>query len=179
MASCPKNRSAGQRCSCNRREMKIGRACIPCSPGPSTTRQIVHVPAGIRVGSGAAVHRTTPGIRIKVRSGSLGSLAVVVVQEPAETFASMHCALEDRRSWVRTDQCLLQTWVVALGMIMRDEFGSRFPHRPFAEPDHPLPAGFLDGPYQPLGVGVQIGTPRRATSRRPPRHRRASARTRR
>ena len=57
-------------------------------------------------------------------------------------------------SWVRTDQCILQTLVVALGMIMRDEFGNRFPHRPFAEQDHPLQAGFLDGPYEPFGVGV-------------------------
>src|SRR5215469_738541 len=68
-------------------------------------------------------------------------------------------------SWVRTDQCIVQTLVVALAMIMRDEFGSRFPHPGLAEQDHPLQAGFLDGPYKPLGVGVQIGTPRRQLHR--------------
>ena len=57
-------------------------------------------------------------------------------------------------SWVRTDQCIVQTLVVALAMIMRDEFGSRFPHPGLAEQDHPLQAGFLDGPYKPFGVGV-------------------------
>ena len=96
-------------------------------------------PTGIMVGSDATVHRTTAGIRIRF-GVILGSLAVVVVQEPAETFASMHLAFDDR-------QCILQTLGVALGMIMRDEFGSGFPHRTFAEQDHPLQAGFLDGPY--------------------------------
>jgi hypothetical protein len=39
---------------------------------------------------------------------------------------------------------------------MRDEFGSRFPHRALAKQDHPLQAGFLDRPYKPLGVGVAV-----------------------
>jgi hypothetical protein len=51
--------------------------------------------------------------------------------------------------------------VVALGLVMREEFGSRFPHRALAEQDHPLQAGLLDSPYKPFGVGVPIGTPRR------------------
>ena len=43
---------------------------------------------------------------------------------------------------------------------MRDEFSSRFPHRPLAEQDHPLQAGFLDRAYKPFSVRVQIGTAR-------------------
>jgi hypothetical protein len=59
-----------------------------------------------------------------------------------------------------TDQCIGQTLVVALAMVMRHEFSTRFPHRALAEQDHPLQAGFLDRPYKPFRLGVQIGTAR-------------------
>ena len=68
----------------------------------------------------------------------------------------MHSAFHDRMPRVRTDPCIIQTLVVALGMVMRDEFGSRFPHRALAKQDHPLQAGFLDRPYKPFGVGVAV-----------------------
>lgn len=59
-----------------------------------------------------------------------------------------------------TDQCIGQTLVVALVVVMRHEFSSRFPHRALAEQDHPLQAGFFDRPYKPFCIGVQIGTAR-------------------
>src|ERR1700733_4170986 len=52
------------------------------------------------------------------------------------------------------------TLVVALAVVMRHEFSSRFPHRALAEQDHPLQAGFFDRPYKPFCIGVQIGTAR-------------------
>ena len=54
-----------------------------------------------------------------------------------------------------TDQCIVQTLVVALAMVMRHEFSSRFPHRALAEQDHPLQTRFLDRPYKPFRVRVQ------------------------
>jgi len=39
---------------------------------------------------------------------------------------------------------------------MRDEFSSRFPHRPLAEQDHPLQAGFLDRSYKPFRERVIV-----------------------
>jgi hypothetical protein len=49
----------------------------------------------------------------------------------------MHFAFGDRMPSVRTDQIDVQTLVMALTMVMRHEFGSRFPHRPLTEQDHP------------------------------------------
>src|SRR6516225_5803582 len=89
-----------------------------------------------------------------------GSLAVVVVQPPAETFPPMHFAFAARMLRLETDQCIVQTLVVALAMVMRHEFSSRFPHRALAKQDHPLQTRFLDRAYKPFRVRVQIGTAR-------------------
>src|SRR5499427_802583 len=61
---------------------------------------------------------------------------------------------------LRTDQCIVQTLVVALAMVMRHEFSSRFPDGALTEQDHPLQTRFLDRPYKPFRVRVQIGTAR-------------------
>src|SRR5262249_18152573 len=55
-----------------------------------------------------------------------------------------------------TDQCIVQTLMIALVMIMRYEFSSRFPHRSLAEQDHPLQAGSLDRAYKPFRVRVKL-----------------------
>ena len=89
-----------------------------------------------------------------------GSLAVVVVQQPAETFPPMHFAFAARMLRLGTDQRIVQPLVVALAMVMRHEFSSRFPHRALTEQDHPLQTRFLDRPYKPFRVRVQIGTAR-------------------
>ena len=68
------------------------------------------------------MHSTTHH-QIKVRS-DLGSLAVIIVQQPTATFPSMHFAFTARTLRLGTDQCIVQTLVVALAMVLRDEFSS-------------------------------------------------------
>src|SRR6516164_11008083 len=104
-----------------------------------------------------------------------GSMAVVVVQEPAETFPPMHFAFVACMLRLGTDPCIVQTLVVALAMVMRHEFSSRFPHRPLAEQDHPLQTRFLDRAYKPFSMRVQIGTARWKLHRGNTRFRKACA----
>ena len=75
----------------------------------------------------------------------------------------MHFACGDRMPRVRTDQCIVQTLVIALAMIMRDELGSRFAYRTLAEQDHPLQTRFLDRPHKPFSVGMRGGSFTEAT----------------
>jgi hypothetical protein len=42
-------------------------------------------------------------------------------------------------------------------MVVRDEFGGRFPHRPLAQQDHPLQAGFLNSPYNRSAWAFKLG----------------------
>jgi hypothetical protein len=44
----------------------------------------------------------------------------------------MHFAFSARMLRLGTDQCIVQTVMVVLAMVMPDETSSRFPHRPFA-----------------------------------------------
>src|ERR1700720_3955451 len=132
----------------------------PCSVVDQFPRWIVHQQSRLECSEfryDGAWDTTCPGKGSEYFSGSFG---VLVVQHPAETFPPMHFTLGARTLRLGTDQCIGQTLVVALAMVMRHEFSTRFPHRALAEQDHPLQAGFLDRPYKPFRVGVQIGTPR-------------------
>src|SRR5262249_12564700 len=110
-------------------------------------------PDWIVASSGATVHWTRIGQHASSRSkvgailrqpcGSSSSAARV-------TFPPMHFAFCARMLRLGTDQCIIQTLVVALVTVMRHEFRSRFPHRPLAEQDHPLQTGFLDRTYKPF-----------------------------
>src|SRR5215472_2140411 len=68
----------------------------------------------------------------------LGSLAVVVVQQPTDAFPPLYFANAACMLRLGTDQCVVQTLVVALTMVMHHEFNSRFPHRALTEQDHPV-----------------------------------------
>jgi hypothetical protein len=60
----------------------------------------------------------------------------------------MHFAFVTRMLRLGTDQCIVQTLVVALAMVMRHQFSSRFPHRALPEQDHPLQTRLLNRPYR-------------------------------
>jgi hypothetical protein len=57
---------------------------------------------------------------------------------------------------IRDDQTVLKTLVVALEVIVGNEFVDRLPQRTLSEQDHPLQAGFFDRPDKPFRVGIQI-----------------------
>src|SRR6266478_2257388 len=103
---------------------------------------------------GHHVSRSKVGVILRQPCGSSS-------QQPAETFPPMHFALGARMLRLGTYQCIGQTLVVALAMVMRHEFSTRFPHRALAEQDHPLQAGFLDRPCFLLpGAPPDLRSPR-------------------
>ena len=57
---------------------------------------------------------------------------------------------------IRQDQPIAETLVVALAMIMHNEFVNRFAQCAFTEENHALQAGFLDAAYKSLRMGVQV-----------------------
>jgi len=62
---------------------------------------------------------------------------------------------------IRQDQPIAETLVVALAMIMHNEFLNRFAQCAFTEENHAFQAGFLDAAYKSLRMGVQIRRMRR------------------
>ena len=103
--------------------------------------------------SGTTVHRIARAVWVKVG---------LILRQPCGSNSSnarrdaraAGFVLQRPHASVGTDQCIVQTLVVAFAMVMRNELGCRFPHRPLAEQNHPLQARFLDRPYKPFGVGV-------------------------
>jgi hypothetical protein len=59
---------------------------------------------------------------IKGRSDSQAALVVVIIQQPAETFPPMHFAFAARMLRLGTYQCIVQTLVVALAMVICSAF---------------------------------------------------------
>ena len=57
------------------------------------------------------------------------------------------------------DQLIVDPLVISLPVMMRGVLTSRLPKRPFSKEDHPVEALILDGPDEPLGMGVQIRRP--------------------
>ena len=67
---------------------------------------------------------------------------------------------------VQGDQSVTQPLVITFEMIVRDELGSRFSNRCFAEQDHPFKTRLFDAPHESFSVSIQIRASRRDPNRR-------------
>ena len=93
--------------------------------------------------------------RGKHRRRSRGG-SVVILQQSTEPLTRQNAPVADRprRHW--HDQLIAQTLMIPFVMIVLDEFGDGSPERPFTDENHPVQAGFLDRPYEPLRVRIEI-----------------------
>jgi len=90
----------------------------------------------------------------------LRGLAVVELEQAAESLTTLHLACSDhRRLW--RDALVAQTLVRPFFMIMVDKFSYGRPEMPFAQKHHSVQALGLGGLDKPFGKRIQIGTPRR------------------
>jgi hypothetical protein len=55
------------------------------------------------------------------------------------------------------DQLIAKALVIALSMIVDDEFGDSLTQRRLPDEDHPIQAFFLDRAHEALGIRIQIG----------------------
>jgi hypothetical protein len=85
-----------------------------------------------------------------------GSLTIVVIQHSASPLAALNRSTVHGTRLCRYDQAIPQPLVVPLVVIVHYEFVEGLSQRAFFEQDHPLQAGFLDGPDEVLGVGIVV-----------------------
>jgi hypothetical protein len=101
----------------------------------------------------------------ETRSVRLRGLAMVELEQAAESLTTLHRARSDRgRLW--RDELVAQTLVRPFFMIMVDKLLYGRPEMPFAEQYHSVQALGLDGLDEPFGKRVQIWTARRQDQRR-------------
>ena len=86
-----------------------------------------------------------------------GRLTIVVIQHSAQPLAAADGSNATDACVILYDQPVAQSLVVALPMIVLNDFVEGLPQGTFPEQDHPFQAGLFDGSDEPLGVGIQIG----------------------
>src|SRR6202521_3725299 len=96
----------------------------------------------------------------KTRPIGLRGLAVVELEQAAESRTARDRACADRRSLGR-NELVAQTLVRPLLVIVLDECSYGSPEVPFTQWHDPVQALGFGGPHKPLGERVQIGTPGR------------------
>ena len=85
--------------------------------------------------------------------------SVVVIQQSAQTLPSFHCPTLSDMGWVRADQLVLDTLMVAFDMIVRGEFGCGATERALTKQNQAVQARFFNRAHETLGVGIQVRTP--------------------
>jgi hypothetical protein len=83
-----------------------------------------------------------------------------MVQQPAQSLASSDGSIVVLRRWRRDDQSVVEGLMVALKVIVLDEFSDCAAQVPLAEQHELVQALALDRQHEPLGVSVQIRTAR-------------------
>jgi hypothetical protein len=89
-----------------------------------------------------------------------GCLSIIVVQPSAQPLPTLNRSTAAAVS-LPHNQPVAQSLVVPLAMVMLNKFVDGLPQGAFSTPDHPLPAGFLDGPDEALRVRIPIRRARR------------------
>ena len=92
----------------------------------------------------------------EAKSFRLGSVSIVVVEQPTEPCPTADLAAVSRMRRVGQDQSVAESLVIAFMVIMRNKFLDRLAQRTFSEQNHSIQARLLDGPDESLRVGVQI-----------------------
>jgi hypothetical protein len=82
--------------------------------------------------------------------------AIVVIEEAAETLTTLNAAGEPLRTYP-VDQGIPEPLVIALDMIVLDEFSKSSSQMALSKGDHAVQAFVSDRPHESLGVRVGIG----------------------
>ena len=90
------------------------------------------------------------------RETALGCLAVIILEQAAETLAAGDGAIAIADIGFGRDELIAQTLMVSLGMIVRDVLIQRVAERLFADEDHLVEAFFLDRADETFAAGVQV-----------------------
>jgi hypothetical protein len=85
-----------------------------------------------------------------------GRGTIVILQQSTEPLTRLNAVVARRLGRSRRDQLIVQALMVALMMIVLDEFVDSSPERPFTDENHPVQTGFLDRPDEPLRERVEI-----------------------
>jgi hypothetical protein len=90
---------------------------------------------------------------------------MVVAEQSTEAFSPHHVTRLTAHGSLRRDESVVETLMIALGMIVGEVFVDHMTQGAFTQHDHPFQGLLLDGAYEPFAVGVQIRTPRRQDDR--------------
>jgi hypothetical protein len=91
--------------------------------------------------------------------------SVIVLQQATEPLTRQNAPVVDRprRQW--HDQLIAHTLMIPFVMIVFNELGDGSQERLFTHENYAIQAGFFDGPYEALGVRIEIwGTGGRRTT---------------
>jgi hypothetical protein len=94
-------------------------------------------------------------IRLALASCASGCLTIIIIQHSAQPLTALDRSTATGARLLLHDQPVAQPLMVALVMIMHDEFLNGPSQRAFSEQDHLLQTGFFDGPDKAFGVGIQ------------------------
>jgi hypothetical protein len=87
--------------------------------------------------------------------------SVVIVQHAAKALALPHSKGVSQVLRLGINQTICQTLVIALGMIVSNKALNSRSQRLLSKQNHPLQAGFLDGPYESFSICIQVRSPGR------------------
>src|ERR1017187_2593298 len=87
---------------------------------------------------------------------SLGSLTVIEVQQPAKAFHLYHWPFLPPQPWVGKRNGIVDSLMIAFGVVMRQVLPDHMLQGAFAEQDELLHAFRLDGLHEPLRKRIQV-----------------------
>jgi hypothetical protein len=92
--------------------------------------------------------------------------AVVILEQPAESLAADNLAVETADGRLRLDELVVEPLVVALGVVVRDEFRQAAPQHLLAKDNHPVETFLLHRANPPFREGIQVRRARRQANGR-------------
>ena len=101
------------------------------------------------------------GTAIDVVSAAHGGLlrrATVIIEQPAESrsTANPRDAVDLGRA---SDECVVESLVIALTVVVRDVFRNRASEMPLPDRNRPIETLLFNGSHEAFGVGIRIGRP--------------------
>jgi len=83
---------------------------------------------------------------------------MVVAEQSTEAFSPHHVTRLTTHCPLRRDESVVETLMIALGMIVGEVRVDHMLEGAFPQHDHPLQGLLLDGAYEPFAVSIQIRT---------------------
>ena len=75
-------------------------------------------------------------------------------REAAESMSTSHCSTGYGVDLCWNNEAIAQTLMVALQMVMRNEFSNGISQRIFTKQDHPVQTAFFDGTDESFRIGI-------------------------